>query len=302
MNRIPKTEISVSPVTLGTMTFGSPVAFDDAVKLTNYALSHGINHIDTANMYEGYNRVAGSAGGVAEEIVGAAIHGMPRGSVIVSTKVGMKVGSEPEDEGTSAKAIEKQLNASLKRLRTDYIDLYYLHRFDGNVPAEEILRALQKAVYAGKIRYYGVSNYSAEQLRALLTAADELNLPRPVVCQPPLSMLKQDALTELIPLCAAEDIAVIPYQIYQGGLLTGKYQRGMEPPKGSRAEEKPAWLASPDDALYDKLEAIEAGAKSRGISMSAYALRWTLEQPAVVSAIVGVKSEKQLDDAVAAVG
>ena len=302
MNRIPKTEISVSPVTLGTMTFGSPVAFDDAVKLTQYALLHGVNHIDTANMYEGYNRVAGSAGGVAEEIVGAAMCGMSRGKVIVSTKVGMKVGTEPEDEGTSAKAIAKQLDASLKRLNTDYIDLYYLHRFDGNVAAEEILRAMQSAVFAGKIRYYGVSNYSAEQLRALLAAADALHLPRPVVCQPPLSMLKQDTLGELIPLCAAQDIAVIPYQIYQGGLLTGKYQRGMEPPKGSRAEEKPAWLASPDEALYDKLDAIAAGAKARGISMSAYALRWTLEQPAVVSAIVGVKSERQLDDAIAAVG
>ena len=302
MNRIPKTEISVSPVTLGTMTFGSPVAFDDAVKLTQYALLHGVNHIDTANMYEGYNRVAGSAGGVAEEIVGAAMCGMSRGKVIVSTKVGMKVGTEPEDEGTSAKAIAKQLDASLKRLNTDYIDLYYLHRFDGNVAAEEILRAMQSAVFAGKIRYYGVSNYSAEQLRALLAAADALHLPRPVVCQPPLSMLKQDTLGELIPLCAAQDIAVIPYQIYQGGLLTGKYKRGMEPPKGSRAEEKPAWLASPDDTLYDKLEAIESAAKAHGISMSAYALRWTLEQPAVVSAIVGVKSEKQLDDAVAAVG
>ena len=302
MNRIPKTEISVSPVTLGTMTFGSPVAFDDAVKLTQYALLHGVNHIDTANMYEGYNRVAGSAGGVAEEIVGAAMCGMSRGKVIVSTKVGMKVGTEPEDEGTSAKAIAKQLDASLKRLNTDYIDLYYLHRFDGNVAAEEILRAMQSAVFAGKIRYYGVSNYTAEQLRALLETADALHLPRPVVCQPPLSMLKQDTLGELIPLCAAQDIAVIPYQIYQGGLLTGKYQRGMEPPKGSRAEEKPAWLASPDDALYDKLDAITAGAKARGISMSAYALRWTLEQPAVVSAIVGVKSERQLDDAIAAVG
>ena len=301
MNRIPKTEISVSPVTLGTMTFGSPVAFDDAVKLTQYALSRGVNHIDTANMYEGYNRVAGSAGGVAEEIVGAAIQGSARGKVIVSTKVGMKVGTEPEDEGTSAKAIAKQLDASLKRLNTDYIDLYYLHRFDAAIGAVEILSALQKAVFAGKIRYYGVSNYSAEQLRALLAAADENNLPRPVVCQPPLSMLKQDALTELIPLCAAEDIAVIPYQIYQGGLLTGKYQRGMEPPQGSRAAEKPAWLASPDEALYDKLEAIEAGAKALGLSMSGYALRWTLEQPAVVSAIVGVKSERQLDDALSVI-
>jgi aryl-alcohol dehydrogenase-like predicted oxidoreductase len=302
MNRIPKTEISVSPITLGTMTYGSPVAFDDAVKLTRYALSHGINHIDTANMYEGYNRYAGSAGGVAEEIVGSAIKGMPRGSMIVSTKVGMKVGDAPEDEGTSAKAIAKQLDASLKRMKTDYIDLYYLHRFDANISAIEILSAMQKAVFAGKIRYYGVSNYSADQLRALLAAADENNLPRPVVCQPPLSLLKQDALSELIPLCAAEDLAVIPYQIYQGGLLTGKYKRGMEPPKGSRAAEKPAWLAAPDEALYDKLEAIEASAKARGISMSAYALRWVLEQPAVVSAIVGVKSERHVDDAVSAVG
>jgi aryl-alcohol dehydrogenase-like predicted oxidoreductase len=300
MNRIPKTEISVSPVTLGTMTYGSPVAFDDAVKLTRYALSQGVNHIDTANMYEGYNRYAGSAGGVAEEIVGSAIKGMPRGSVIVSTKVGMKVGDAPEDEGTSAAAIEKQLDASLRRMKTDYIDLYYLHRYDANAPLPEILAALQKAVFAGKIRYYGVSNYSAEQLSALLKAADELGLPRPVVCQPPLSLLKQDALSALIPLCAAEDLAVIPYQIYQGGLLTGKYKRGVEPPKGSRAEEKPAWLAAPDDTIYDKLEAIEQSAKARGISMSAYALRWTLEQPAVVSAIVGVKSERQVDDALAA--
>ncbi|HQQ41141.1 MAG TPA: aldo/keto reductase [Clostridia bacterium] len=300
MNRIPKTEISVSPVTLGTMTYGSPVAFDDAVKLTRYALSQGVNHIDTANMYEGYNRYAGSAGGVAEEIVGSAIKGMPRGSVIVSTKVGMKVGDAPEDEGTSANAIEKQLDASLRRMKTDYIDLYYLHRYDANAPLPEILTALQKAVFAGKIRYYGVSNYSAEQLSALLKAADELGLPRPVVCQPPLSLLKQDALSALIPLCAAEDLAVIPYQIYQGGLLTGKYKRGAEPPKGSRAEEKPAWLAAPDDTIYDKLEAIEQSAKARGISMSAYALRWTLEQPAVVSAIVGVKSDRQVDDALAA--
>jgi len=284
------------------MTYGSPVAYDDAVKLTRYALRRGINHIDTANMYEGYNRYAGSAGGVAEEIVGSAIHGLERGSVIVSTKVGMKVGDAPEDEGTSAAAIAKQLDASLKRLRTDYIDLYYLHRYDANADLPELLGALQKAVLAGKIRYYGVSNYSAEQLAVLLAAADANHLPRPVVCQPPLSMLKQDALASLIPLCAAEDLAVIPYQIYQGGLLTGKYKRGMVPPKGSRAEEKPAWLAVPDDTVYDKLEAIENSAQAAGIPMSAYALRWTLEQPAVVSAIVGVKNERQVDDALVAIG
>ncbi len=302
MNRIPKTEISVSPVTLGTMTYGAPVAFADAVKLTQYALSRGVNHIDTANMYEGYNRYAGSAGGVAEEIVGAAVRDMARADVIISTKVGMKVGEAPEDEGTSAAAIEKQMDASLNRLKTDYIDLYYLHRFDANVGTSEILLALKKAISAGKIRYYGVSNYSADQLKALLAAADENHLPRPVVCQPPLSLLKQDALNELIPLCAAEDIAVIPYQIYQGGLLTGKYKRGMEPPKGSRAEEKPTWLATPDNTLFDKLENFEREARAHGISMSTYALRWILEQPAVVSAIVGVKNEQQVNDALDAVG
>ena len=107
---------------------------------------------------------------------------------------------------------------------------------------------------------------------------------------------------ELLEYCAANNIGVIAYSPMASGLLTGKYQRGMEPPKGSRAEEKPAWLASPDEALYDRLEAIEAGAKSRGIPMSAYALRWTLEQPAVVSAIVGVKNRRQVDDAIAAIG
>lgn len=302
MNRIPKSEISVFPVTLGTMTYGSPVAFDDAVKLTRYAIGKGVNHIDTANMYEGYNRSAGSAGGVAEEIVGAALQGMQRGNVIVSTKVGMKVGASPEDEGTSAAAIEKQLDLSLKRLKTDYIDLYYLHRFDADASLPEMLLALQKAIRAGKIRYYGVSNYSAEQLGALLAVADENRLPRPVVCQPPLSLLKQDALGALIPLCAAEDLAVIPYQIYQGGLLTGKYRRGAEPPQGSRAQEKPAWLAAPDGALFEKLEAIEAAAAGLGLSMPAYALKWTLEQPAVVSAIVGVKNERQIDEALSAIG
>ena len=300
MNQIPGTDLKVFPITLGTMTYGSPVAFDDAVKLTQYAVSRGVNLIDTANMYEGYNRYAGSAGGVAEEIVGKAVRGLPHGSVAVATKVGMKVGPAPEDEGTSPAAIRKQLDRSLARLGMDCIDLYYLHRPDESVPLADILGALSDAQRAGKIRYYGVSNYSAEQLAALLRAADAAHLPRPLASQPPLRYLKQEALAALLPLCAAEDIAVIPYQIYQGGLLTGKYRRGAAAPAGSRADEKPEWMMRMDDALFDRIESFAAAAQAHGKSMAQYAIRWTLEQPAVVSAIVGVKNEKQVDDAVAA--
>ncbi len=300
MNQIPKTDLSVFPVTLGTMTYGSPVAFDDAVKLTRYALSRGINMVDTANMYEGYNRYAGSSGGVAEEIVGEAIKTVQRDSVLVATKLGMKVGDAPEDEGTSPAAIRKQLDASLRRLATDYVDLYYLHRPDESVPMEEILGALQAEIKAGKIRHYAISNYSARQLQSLLAVADKEGLPRPVACQPPLSLLKQDLLTDLVPLCAKEAIAVIPYQIYQGGLLTGKYKRGMKPPAGSRADEKPDWVEDLSDKLFDVLEAFEGEAAKLGRTMTQHALRWTLDQPGVVSAIVGVKNEGQIDDAVGA--
>ena len=300
MNPIPNTDLNVFPVTLGTMTYGSPVAFDDAVRLTRYALAQGINLIDTANMYEGYSRFAGSAGGVAEEILGAAIAPQDRSRVLLATKLGMKVGSAPEDEGTSAAAVRRQLTASLKRLRTDYVDLYYLHRPDETSPLAQTLAALQEEMRAGRIRWYGVSNYSAAQLQALLDCADENGLPRPVVCQPPLSLLRRDALDELLPLCRREHIAVIPYQIYQGGLLTGKYRRGEQAPEGSRAQEKPDWVMALTDQLFDSLEGFAREAEARGLTMTQYALRWTLEQPAVVSAIVGVKSERQIDDAVAA--
>lgn len=299
--QIPGTELKVSTITLGTMTYGSPVAFEDAVKLTEYALSRGINIIDTANMYEGYNRKPGSAGGVAEEIIGGALKNCRREDVVIATKVGMKVGEAPEDEGTSAAAIEKQLDKSLKRLGTDYVDLYYLHKPDPGSSLEDSLLTLEKYMEQGKIRYYGISNYDAPQLEYLLKTADTLQVPRPVICEPPVSLLKQDALEELVPLCQKENIAVTPYQIFQGGLLTGKYHRGMEPPKGSRGSEMPGWMWQMDGELYDKLEAIELAARREDCSMLEYAIRWTLRLPAVVSAIVGVKSEKQIDAAISAV-
>ena len=298
--QIPKTDINVSPICLGTMTFGSPVGEADAIKLVHHSIDKGINFIDTANMYEGYNRSAGSAGGVAEEILGKALAGK-RDGVVVATKVGMKVGNAPEDDFTSPSAILKQLDLSLKRLKTDFVDIYYLHRPDPNTPVMDILSTLDELITKGKIRSFGISNYSTEQLKEMLAAADANGLQRPVICQPGLSYLKQDALESLIPLCEKEGIAVAPYQILQGGLLTGKYKRGAKIPEGSRKAEKDSWVWELTDELFDKIECFEAEANEAGMSMTQYAIRWALNQPAVVSAIVGVKNAQQIDDAVAAV-
>ena len=297
---IPGTDLNVSKVCLGTMTFGSPVAEPDAIRLVRYAMDeHGINFVDTANMYEGYNRYAGSSGGVAEEILGKAVAGR-RDQFVLATKVGMKVGNAPEDENTSPEAIRVQLRRSLKRMNTDYVDLYYLHRFDPNTEPHLIARAIGEELKAGTIRAWGVSNYTVEQLKALLAAAREENVVAPAMCQPALSMVNTAALNDMLPLCAAEGIGVIPYQILQGGILTGKYRRGQAAPVGSRLAEKPEWMKPFTDEVYAVIERSAAESAKLGISMTQYAIRWSLEQPGVVSTLVGIKREEQIAEAAAA--
>jgi aryl-alcohol dehydrogenase-like predicted oxidoreductase len=290
---IPNTDLRVSTLCLGTMTFGTPVGEADAVRLTHWAVDQGINFIDTANMYEGYARVVGSPGGVAETILGKALVDR-RDRVVLATKVGMVVGAASEDGGTSPAAIRKQLDRSLTRLATDFVDIYYLHTPDPKTPLVDILGALNEAMVAGKIRHYGVSNYSAEQVADLLAVADANRLPRPVMHQPPYSLLTRDIERDLLPLCRKEQLAVVPYQVLQGGLLTGKYKRGCAPPSDSRKIEHSGWVWNLNDELFDRLEQIEAEALRQGRTPLKHALRWTLEQPAVVSVIVGVKKSEQL--------
>lgn len=291
--RIPQTDLEVSVLCLGTMTFGTPVGEAEAIDLTRWALDQGVNFIDTANMYEGYARTIGSPGGVAEEILGKALQGR-RDRVVLATKVGMKVGSEPEDEFTSPAAIHKQLDASLRRLATDYVDVYYLHRPDPHASAVEILAALAKATASGKIRHYGISNYSAEQVTELLETADRSGLPRPVIVQPPYSLLNREIEKDLLPLCEREKIAVAPYGVLRGGLLTGKYRRGEPVPSGSRKVEAPHWISDLTPELFDELEQLEEEAKAKGRSLTAHAILSVLDRPAVVSAILGVKGKEQL--------
>lgn len=288
----------VSPVCLGTMTFGTPVAESDAVRLIHAALDLGINFIDTANVYEGYTRYLGSPGGVAEEIVGQALRDR-RDGVILATKVGAPVGPGPQDRGLSAAHVLREVDRSLKRLQTDCIDLYVIHWPDKHVPLETTLSALETAVRQGKIRCFGASNHSAWQLCRMLWLADRNLGPRVISSQIPFSLLRREFQGDLS-FCEQYGIGVTPYQSLQGGLLTGKYRRDAAAPAGSRAAEKPDWVWKTDAALFDRLEGIAALAAEAGVPMAQYALAWTLAQPAMSSLIVGVKTIEQVRDAVAA--
>ena len=296
-----RTDIQVSRVCLGTMTFGSPVGSDEACRLIRHAADAGVTFIDTANMYEGYARVAGSAGGVAEEIVGKAIAGH-RSDFVVATKLGMKVGSDPWDEFTSAEAIRIQLDRSLLRLGTDYLDVYYLHRPDPNTAADEIVAALGSEVDAGRIRSWGVSNFDTDQLAELVRVADAQGVPRPAVCQPRINLLDQSALTSLVPYCAREGVSVVPYQVLAGGLLTGKYRRGVPAPTGSRGSEKPEWIPDIDEATQSLLDDFQARADERGIALSQYAMEFLGSRSEVASVLVGATRAAQVDAAITAVG
>lgn len=299
MIRIPGTEIEVSRICFGTMNFGNPVSEKDAAYLLHYAAERGINFIDTANMYEGYDRVAGSSGGTSEKYIGSATAGR-RSDYVIATKVGMCVGEAPEDNYTSPAAIRKYTERSLAYLKTDYIDVMYAHRFDPVTPPAEVAGEMTRQIELGNFRCWGVSNYTAEQLTALIAACDENGLVRPSLCQPPLSLLKQDALSDILPLCEREGIGCVPYQVLQGGLLTGKYKRGMPLPEGSRKSENDGWVWELDSELFDRLEAIEADADALRQSMTAYAIGWALLCPSVLSALVGIKRAAQIDAAIEA--
>lgn len=288
----------VSPICLGTMTFGTPVGEADAIRLTHAAIDLGINFIDTANVYEGYSRYLGSPGGVAEEIVGKALRDR-RDRVILATKVAAPVGPGPQDRGLSAVHVLRELERSLKRLQTETIDLYIIHWPDKHVPLEVTLRAIDTAMQEGKIRYFGASNHAGSQLCEMLWLADRNQLPPVVSSQIPFSLLRRELQNDL-PFCQRHAVGVTPYQSLQGGLLTGKYRRGQPAPADSRAAEKPDWMWKQDDALFDRLEAVAGLAAEASVPMAQYSLAWTLAQPAMSSLIVGVKSLEQIQDAISA--
>jgi aryl-alcohol dehydrogenase-like predicted oxidoreductase len=285
--------LRVSVLTMGTMTFGGKGSFaavgstavDEAHQQIDMCLDHGVNLIDTADVY---------SDGASEEIIGQVLQGR-RDDVLLATKVRFAVGAGPNDAGLSRHHIIRGCEASLRRLRTDYIDLYQVHEWDGVTPLEETLGALDHLVNSGKVRYVGASNYSAWHLMKALGIAERDGLPRFVSQQIYYSLQARDAEYELVPLSLDQGLGILVWSPLAGGLLSGKYRRGQQPPEGSRHlgewDEPPVY---DEDKLYDIVDVLVEIAQSRNSTPAAIALAYTLGKPGVTSVIVGARTNDQL--------
>ncbi|MGO8885525.1 MAG: aldo/keto reductase [Streptosporangiaceae bacterium] len=290
--------LRVSALTMGTMTFGGRGNFadvgatgaDEARRQVDQCLDAGVNLFDTADVY---------SGGLAEEILGQALKGR-RDDVLVATKVRMPMGDGPNDAGLSRHHVVTGCEASLRRLGTDHIDLYQLHEWDGRTPLEETVAALGYLVSSGKVRYVGLSNYAGWQLMKALGAGGQLGL-RFVSQQIYYSLQARDAEYELIPAAVDQGLGVLVWSPLAGGLMSGKYRRGQQPPAGSRGLTE--WNEPPvrdADALYDTIDVLVDVAAEHGVSAAQVALAYLLGRPAVTSLVVGAKTAEQLADNLAA--
>ena len=296
---IMNTAVKVSPLCLGTWTFGNPIRENEGINLVQWCLDEGLNFFDTADMYEGYDRKPGTAGGLAEEILGKALHNR-RHRAVVTTKVGNAIGGAGyEGSGLGQKHILHQIDASLRRLQMDCVDFYELHRDDPDTPLEEPLAVMAKLISTGKVRHWGFSNFAADRIAQMIRICNENSFPPPVIAQPQYNWLERSVEADFLPLCLNHEIAVTPYQPLHGGLLTGKYQRGQSLPTDSRAAEHPPWLKI-DENMFDELEEFEKEAVAVGLTPSQYALRWVLSRPGISAVVVGAKRKEQLQELIKA--
>ena len=293
-----KSGLVISEIAYGNwITHGSQVEEQAAADCVRAALDEGITTFDTADVY---------AGGRAEEVLGRALHGVRRESLEVFTKVYWPVGDGRNDRGLSRKHIIESAHASLRRLQTDYIDLYQAHRYDYETPIEETMRAFDDLVRAGKVLYVGVSEWRAEQIAAALKVADELGLDRIVSNQPQYNMLWRVIEAEVVPLCEKEGIGQIVFSPIAQGVLTGKYAPGAAPPADSRATDQAGganfisrWMR---DSLLAKVQQLKPIADEAGLSLAQLAVAWTLQNPDVSAAIIGATRPEQVRENVQAAG
>ncbi len=296
-----KTGLQVSKLCLGTMTFGLQCDEAQSRAILDRAATGGIDFLDAADVYPlggGHNTA-----GRTEEIVGGWLRGK-RQQYILATKCVGSMGPKPWDQGMSRKHILDAVDASLRRLGTDYVDLYQLHSYDPHTPIDEALEALDTVVRHGKARYTGVSNWPAYKVARALGRSEVRHLMQIKSVQPRYNLLFRSFERDLLPLCAEEGIAVIPYNPLAGGLLTGKHDNKAPPPKGSRFQLGTAGARYQErywhGQQFETIEALRKVAGEAGMSMATMAIRWVLSNPAITAPIIGASRPEQLTDTLAA--
>ena len=285
-----RTGVNVSELTLGCMMFGGRTSPDDSYAIIDRALDEGINFLDTANVYNA---------GKSEEVVGQALkRNGKRNNVFLATKVHGRMSEDPNGLGNSRFHIIEQCEASLKRMQTDRIDLYQLHRPDPHIAIDETLRAFDDLIRAGKVRYIGTSNFGSWQIVEALWASKEWGLNRFVSDQSPYNMADRRIEREHIPMCQTYSLALIPWSPLAGGGLSGKYQRTETQPSGTRFgdEKRPGMMRRFNMDVLDIVDAIRPLADAKGCTVAQFALAWTAQQPGVTSAIIGPRTMEQLED------
>lgn len=277
--------LKVSVVGLGCNNFGGRVDAQGTERVINQSIEEDVILFDTANMY---------GGGLSEEYMGKALKGK-RHQVLLATKAGMSVGDGPNQSGTSRKHLIQEVETSLRKLQTDYIDLYQIHRYDPNTSAEETMRTLDDLVHQGKVRYIGCSNYTAWQMVEAAGVTNALNLEPFVSSQPEYSMIKREVEKEEGPTAARLGMGILPYFPLASGFLTGKYKRNQQAPEGTRlAGNAQRAQDTLTDRNFDLLEMLEEFAAERGRTMVELAIAWLLANPAVSSVISGATKPEQV--------
>jgi aryl-alcohol dehydrogenase-like predicted oxidoreductase len=291
MRVLGQTGVRVSPLCLGTMMFGAwgNPDHDESIKIIHRALDAGINFVDTADVY---------SRGESEEIVGKALAGGRRDNVVLATKVHGEMGGDPNEQGNSRRWIMREVEASLRRLGTDWIDLYQIHRPDSSAAIEETLSALTDLVRAGKIRYFGSSTFPAHEIVEAQWASEKRGLERFVSEQPPYSLLVRGIEVDVLPVCERYGIGVIPWSPLAGGWLSGRYRKNAKLPSTHRAKMIAARydMSLPvNQAKLDAADRLAALAEEAGLSLVQMALAFVLEHPAVTAAIIGPRTMDQLE-------
>jgi aryl-alcohol dehydrogenase-like predicted oxidoreductase len=280
--------VKVSPLCLGTMMFGGATDEAESTRIIHKAIDQGINFLDTANSYNA---------GASEVVVGKAIRDR-RDQVVLATKGRQKVGEGPNQQGASRLHLMHELDASLKRLGVDHVDIYYYHAPDYSTPIEESLRALDDMVRRGKVHYIACSNFRAWRLCEALWTSDRLNLHRFACVQPLYNLVNRDIEVELLTLCQEHGIGVVSYSPLARGILTGKYKPGNEFPAGSRAARNDVRMRQAElrEESLQVAEQLTEHCRRRGVSTSQFALAWCLANPILTAVILGPRTMDQFDD------